>query len=184
MGNLIQTKIKTNISPKVAVGTLLVVIGAVFGAIAFNGLVPTFFTPSNDATSIAATVAPTGWTYVFGPDKKTDLDYKNLLNAVRNGADVKVFIPTDTIGLGSIEQSFICNKLIVSKNSYVGCRSMIMENGQGGYSQTINELTVQYSDKSSMLLSSTFTFKNNGSGSFTSVNNPKIPNLARLYYRY
>lgn len=90
MGNLIQTKIKTNISPKVAVGTLLVVVGVAFGAVAFNGLVPTFFTPSNDATSIAATVEPTGWTSVLDYQQCNETSVKNLILAIQAGADVKI----------------------------------------------------------------------------------------------
>ena len=45
---------KTKVPAAIAVGTLLVVIGAAFGAVVFNGLVPNVFVPSNSTTVSAA----------------------------------------------------------------------------------------------------------------------------------
>lgn len=85
-------KSKVEVSPKIAVGVILVCIGVALGAIAFNALVPTMLTPSADTITMAAvTMNPaSGWTLVFGVGKNTAADYDNLLTAIKNGAEVRV----------------------------------------------------------------------------------------------
>ncbi len=94
----VAVKSRVNVSPKLAVGVILVCIGAGLGAVAFNALVPTMLTPgSNTVTMAAVTMNPaTGWTYVYGDTKKATSDFANLQAAIDNGADVKVVYKTNT----------------------------------------------------------------------------------------
>ncbi|MEK7652905.1 MAG: hypothetical protein AAB358_00255 [Patescibacteria group bacterium] len=90
-GTKIGERLKVEVSPKVAVGVILVVIGAALGAVAFNGLVPAIFAPSGSSSATAApTGSTTGWTYAYGPNKNTPTDLANLYRTVINGSDVKI----------------------------------------------------------------------------------------------
>lgn len=81
------TKTQTGVTSKVAIAAVLICVGIVFGIFGFNALVPTFLSPT--AVSDAQTT-PTGWTYVYGPNKKTATDWKVLIANISAGADVKI----------------------------------------------------------------------------------------------
>ncbi len=83
-----QTKSKVKVSPKLAVGVILVCIGAGLGAVAFNALVPTILTPTNNTSTTAQTSS--NWVLVFNETLRSQQDYDNLVNAISNGAEVRV----------------------------------------------------------------------------------------------
>jgi len=123
---------KTKVSPKIAMGVLLVVIGVAFGAVGFNALVPTILTPISDTTAIAAVKMnpATGWTYVYGDTKKTATDLANLAQAIADGYDVKIvfdisgdinyinIVQVNCNGLSSVKRPNNPSGDIVSCNGY------------------------------------------------------------------
>ena len=180
MRNLIKPKIKTSVSPKIAVSVLLVVVGVAFGAFALNGLVPTFMEPSTDTTAKAATA--TGWTYVYGPGQGT---YTDLSNKVRSGADIMVRI-------GDIPYLTIMVKCTNLEDNYdqtvcYGSREAISEAPNSVdkrlFDITTGKSTNKYTNNSSEITVNNIRYQSNGSGNFT--NTPiDIPSNTRAYWFY
>jgi len=113
----IGVKSRVGVSPKLAVGVMLVVIGAVFGAVAFNALVPTFLTTGTSNT-VMADIA-NSWTYVYGSDKQANSDFDNLTRYIESGARVKVvgFPNTSSANSFSLPTWIECDRIKITKTT-------------------------------------------------------------------